>query len=56
MSDLTECMNPGVRPSRALHFDVTAEDFSRGTPDFAHDGTGILLLLPPAVPRTVVFD
>ena len=56
MGHLPKRVNAGVRASRALHLDIAAEHLSRSSTQFAHDRAGILLLLPAAVPRTVVFD
>src|ERR1051326_9327011 len=53
---LSKSMNAGIGSPGPLHFKITLEYLLSGFPDFAHYGPRILLLLPAAIPRSVIFQ
>ena len=55
--DLTQRMNAGVRPSRAVRLElVGSQRVAQGAVQLALHGPGVLLNLPAAVARPGVFD
>ena len=56
MDHLPQRVNAGIGPSRSLHVDVAPEDLARRVAELSHHRPRVLLLLPTAVPRTVVFN
>lgn len=57
MRDLRERMHAGVGPPRAIQLELAAlRHFADRAIDFSLNRAGILLNLPPAIARSVVFD
>lgn len=56
MRNLTERVNTGIGAACTLHVDVSVEDNHGGLSQLSHDGASVLLLLPAAVARAIVFE
>src|SRR5438128_9251472 len=49
-------MHASVSAAGALHLHLFSEDLAGGLFQFAHDGPGVLLVLPAAVTGAVIFE
>ncbi len=56
VGDLPDSMHPGIGTPGSLELDWPAEGLSGRLQQFALDGTGILLPLPPVVARSLILD